>query len=551
MSDPRETLYRKETRYLEDDQREIDEDEDIQNALTEIRKHEQEISRLKHLVNKWRKEKLDQLENKKRQDVFSRASKRKLEEFNSSNENFDLAKSGFKRADFGGESSNNTKLMKALLEEEEEKKKENPAPSRTSGGGGAVFEDQKFMLRKVHSFYSDDLFGNNRDNVLSFKTHVVNEACSFTRLNLALRYIPRDVVHSLAKKYTVISLFRLFQLVTYPDYTLPYTGEYAVIGVVHEIGPIKITQRAFFDKNSSISIDDYTAEAEAGTKSRQRDHVKHVTANVSKHFTIKLTDLKHSVTLTVHGQELIKQYHSSLKSGDLVMIDSPAVFKYSKTAGKSSGFGLSISEENGKHQIMEVGKVADYGRCDRTVHVTAKSNSDARACGMYYNSRTQKCCDYHQEKDLEKGLSRRMELNSGYLGRRITHQEKQRNLESRESPSSFASRGNRNSAIGVPDKNAVHFKNEQVASRFFNTAEDVNGGDHVVPQDPRLKERLRKEKRENFLLLKKLTDRSSTRNVGAQPAVKQSGSTQKAEEKRSNAIMLLNAAVQSKRRSKD
>ncbi|XBW38633.1 hypothetical protein QEN19_004221 [Hanseniaspora menglaensis] len=531
MNDPRETLYRRERSYLDEDKREVDEDEDIQNAMKEIEKHEKEIQRLKGLIDKWRKEKLQLYQERKRDEKISISSKRKLLEFNSGNDNFDPNNTSLKRVNLDVDNMN-AKLVKSLLN------------SASSDSIQSDLQQQNFMVRKVHSFYNDELFDGNRDNHLNFKTKNVNEICKLSGFNLFLRYIPKEIISTILKDYNVLSLQKLFKIVRPPDYDLPYKTDFAVIGIVHELTPIKISQRPVFNKASNISIDDYSM-------SKARSRKAHSAAqSVNKHFNIKLTDLKQTIVVTVHGQELIKKYYNSLKPGDLIMFDSPMIFKFNNSSEKY-GFGLSISEDNGNHQIMEVGKVLEYSRCDRIIHANTQKGSNNQVCGMFFNKKNQKCCDYHQESDMESGLTRRMELNSGYLGRRITNQERQQNHSEKSLyTKSYTGRGtgiNRNTIIGVSSKSNVHFKNDKVASRFFNTSMD----DHeYIKLDPKVRMQLKKEKKENTLLLKKLTEKNKGQSSIADPLVRQSESIKRADAKKNDAIMMLKAAVQNKQSGK-
>ena len=533
MNDPREILYKKETDYLENDRLEIDDDEEIQNALKEIEKYEHEISRLKEQIKQWRKERFDIIHEKKRIDLMNGVSKRKLLEFNNNNENFDKNNINLKKMKTISESAN-TKLMKQIL------------PANEDPFFKTAIQQQKFMLRKVHSFYNDELFDNNRDNNLKFKTQNVDERCDFSKKKLSLRYIPKDVVERILTNYTVLSLNKLFQLVRPPDYTLPYSNNYAIVGIVHELTPIKITQKPIFNKERNISIDDYSS---LKTKTKYSQNSSQM---VNKHFNIRLTDLKQMVVITLHGQELIKEYYNSLKPGDLIMIDSPTTFKYNSSYEKY-GFGLSITEECGRHQIMEIGKVSSYSKCERLNRPSNSKETHGTLCGMFYDNTIQKCCDYHQEKEMESGLSRRMELNSGYLGRRISHQEKQKNIERRDNYGEYnPSKGvalNKGGIIGVPDKTSIRFRNDLVASKFFNTSNEFDD-DVRVKIDPRVKEQIRKEKRDNILLLKKLTDKNKDNVHTGNELNKQSKASQRDSDRKNNAIMMLKAAVNDKRSSK-
>lgn len=524
MIDPRETLFRKETDYMESEKLEVDDDEEIQNALKEIERHENEIRRLKELVNKWRKERSVLLYDRKRKQLADGTSKRRLLEFNNKNENFDI-KQQIQRID---DDNSNTRLMKNILKQESR-------PNELSNPSDNSLQKSKFLMRNVHAFYNDELFANNRDNKLKFKTTQVDERCGFSGKTLSLRYIPKSTIEKIVQSYTVITLQRLFQLIRPPDYSFASSSNFAIVGIVHEITPIKITQRPIFNKESNISIDEYSSSKQKMKKAQAKAHM------VNKHFNIKLTDLKHTVVVTVHGQALIQAYYTSLKPGDLIMIDSPTAFKFSNSYEKY-GFGLSITEDSGRHQIMEVGKVSNYSRCDRVVH--NKANSTEGACGMFYDNQIQKCCDYHQEKDMESGLSRRMELNSGFLGRRISQQERQINKQAKTSAHSSGERGGRNHGIiGMPDKTSLHFKNEAVAARFFNAGYDYNEDAHSKI-DPKVRQQMKREKRDNVLLLKKLAQRNKGKEKDE--AIFNRGNVSAIAEK-SNAIKMLNAAVKDKK----
>lgn len=527
MIDPRETLFRKETDYMESDKLEVDDDEEIQDALNEIEKHENEARRLKELVSKWRNERAVLLYDRKRKQLADGTSKRRLLEFNNKNENFD-AKQKIQRIDDG---NYNTRLMRNVL------KNESGDSERSNVLDNSV-QKSRFMMRNVHAFYNDELFDNNRDSKLKFKTTQVDERCNFSDKALCLRYIPKNTVEKILQNYMVITLQRLFQLVRPPDYSFPSSSQFAIVGIVHELTPIKITQRPVFNKKTNISIDDYSSS---------KQNIKKVQAKasmVNKHFNIKLTDLKQAVVVTVHGQALIQAYYTSLKPGDLIMIDCPTPFKYSNSYEKY-GFGLSIAEESGIHQIMEIGKAANYSRCDRAVH--NKNNLTEASCGMFYDSKIQKCCDYHQEKDMESGLSRRMELNSGYLGRRISQQERQINKQTNTTSASSGQRGGRNHGIiGAPDKSSLHFKNEAVAARFFNAGYDSHEDD-ISRIDPKVRQQMKREKRDNVLLLRKLAQRNKGREKDE--TIFNRGNVS-ADAKKSNAIKMLNAAVKEKKNAK-
>jgi hypothetical protein len=448
MNDPRFDLYTKENGST------IASDEAINNALAEIEKHKREIAKLEGLIRKWR-------------DEISRKSKVQ-----------DMKPEG-----------GNT-LFKKLLESEKPK----------AQGKLPMVTNNNFMMRKVHSFYNDHLFKGSSDNRLEFQTEELMDVCQYTNTDLSLRYIPLEVVHEILNDYKVLDFAKLFKIVRPPNYELSNdlrVENFCVVGIVHEILPIKFKQKEFFER-SRIDIDS--------------NKVKKANTEVcSKNFSVVLTDLKHTLLLTIHGNKLIKDYYNSIKAGDVIMIETPNVYKSSK------GFALSIDEAGGPNQVMEIGKCANYSPCGMKL-------KDGKNCSGFYDNRNHKSCEYHEEIDLDVKLSRRMELNSGYLGRRIGPQEKMKNTQT----------------IGKVD---LKFKSQKSFNRFHNSMEYDDGKDMVVNKQEQ--KRIEKSKKDNLRLLRKLQMKSASTNTNT---IKENviSNKQKNDKKKNELLMLLQKDLMNK-----
>ncbi|KAL6936640.1 hypothetical protein ACO0R3_000239 [Hanseniaspora guilliermondii] len=441
MNDPRFDLYSKENDLS------FASNEAINDALEEIEKHKREIAKLEELIEKWR-------------DEISRKAKVQ---------------------DTRAETSNI--LFKKLLDSEKPKLQKKPP----------IVTNNNFMLRKVHSFYNDRLFKGSSDNRLEFQTEEVMETCEYSNTNLSLRYIPLEIVETVLSDYRVINFAKLFKLVRPPNYEFSNdlrVDNFCVVGIVHEILPIKFKQKEFFER-SKIDIDS--------------NKIKKASTEVcSKNFSVVLTDLKHTLLLTIHGNKLIKEYYTSIKAGDVIMIEAPNVYKSSR------GFALSIDEAGGLNQIMEIGKCANYSQCGMKL-------KDGKKCSGFYDNRNHKSCEYHEEIDLDVKLSRRMELNSGYLGRRIGPQEKMKNTHT----------------IGKVD---LKFKNQRSFNRFHNSIEYDDGKDMKINKQEQKK--IEKSKKDNLRLLRKLQMKSASTNTNT---IKESviSNKQKNDKKKNELLLLL------------
>lgn len=440
MNDPRFELYDKENDL------DIENNEEINNALKEIEKHKSEIAKLEGLISKWKKEIM---------------RKRKLQ---------------------GLDNDSGNTMFKKLLESEKPKPSKKPMPASS----------MNYMLRKVHSFYNDRLFNGNSNNRLEYQTEEVMDECVYTNTYISLRYIPLSVVEEILRTYTVLGFDKLFKLIRPPRYELSSevkVDNFCIVGIIHEILPIKFKQKEFFER-SKIDIDKHTvrnSKAEA----------------YSRNFSIVLTDLKHTLLLTIHGNKLIKEYYNSLKAGDIIMVETPNVYRY------SNKFGFSIDESGGQNQIMELGKCANYSKCGMDL-------KDGKKCSSFYDNRNHKCCEYHEEIDMDVKLSRRMELNSGYLGRRIGPQEKIRNAET----------------IGQKD---LKFKNQRSFNRFHNSIEYEDTGDTFINKKEQKK--IEKSKKDNLRLLRKLQMKSESTNTNG---IKQKLISNKDKnDKKKNELLLL------------
>lgn len=448
MNDPRFDLYTKENDLN------VASNEAINNALAEIEKHKREIAKLEGLIRKWR-------------DEISRKTKVQ---------------------DMKQESGN--ALFKKLLESEKPKAQSKPQ----------LVTNNNFMMRKVHSFYNDDLFKGSSDNKLEFQTEEVMDTCEYTNTDLSLRYIPLEVVQTVLNNYRVLDFAKLFKIVRPPNYELSNdlrVDNFCVVGIVHEILPIKFKQREFFER-SRIDIDN--------------NKVKKVNTEVClKNFSVVLTDLKHTLLLTIHGNKLIKEYYNSIKAGDVVMIETPNVYKSSR------GFALSIDEAGGPNQVMEIGKCANYSLCGMKL-------KDGKKCSGYYDNRSHKSCEYHEEIDLDVKLSRRMELNSGYLGRRIGPQEKMKNTHT----------------IGKVDLN---FKSQKSFNRFHDSINYDDGKEKIINKKEQKK--IEKSKKDNLRQLRKLQMKSASTNTNT---IKENviSNKQKNDKKKNELLMLLQKDLMNK-----
>ncbi|KAL6950798.1 hypothetical protein ACO0QE_000079 [Hanseniaspora vineae] len=222
---------------------------------------------------------------------------------------------------------------------------------------------QEFMKRRIHTFRATDL---------EYRPENVDELDLYSKKRLSVRYLPKEVLNEILADKKILRLPKLYAKVRPPNFQEPDYANWVCCGILSQKSEVKVTSGL----NRS-----------------------------SKYFSVTLTDFTFQIKVLIFGDKNVKKYYN-LSIGDVIGVLNPSVWPWSddRENGVARSFNLSVKSE-GLNTIIEIGKAKDFGLCPIRNYKTKEP------CNTPINLAVEDRCEFHREKQISKGNSKRIELN--------------------------------------------------------------------------------------------------------------------------------------------